>query len=168
MAPPISKGQPNRSEVPAFQAAGRPLWPLIGITSGTLGRRPRLDRLRRQSVDRLLHRRLAVGGKSMTIRSRTSLLLSVVIGLIRVTQAIGQRLCRSALRINDAQFSPMQPPTLERTWSVVVSVDAPQCAADSGVSAGELRKSAELEFAGTLCKRFANPRAFHEATGETS
>jgi hypothetical protein len=35
-------------------------------------------------------------------------------------------------------------------------------------SAGKLRKSAELEFAGSLCKRFADPRAFLEATGETS
>jgi hypothetical protein len=70
----------------------------------------------------------------MTIRSCTSLLLSVVIGLICVTQAVGQRLCRPALRINDAQFSPMQPPTLERTWSAVVSVDASQCAADSSGS----------------------------------
>ena len=67
----------------------------------------------------------------MTIRSCTSLLLAGVIGLIGVTQAVGQRLCWPALRINDVQFSPMQPPTLERTWSAVVSVDASQCAADS-------------------------------------
>ena len=26
--------RPYRSVLPAFQAAGRPLWPLIGITSG--------------------------------------------------------------------------------------------------------------------------------------
>jgi hypothetical protein len=67
----------------------------------------------------------------MTIRSRTSLLLAVVIGLIDVTQAVGQRLCRPALRINDVQFSPMQPPTLERTWSAVVSVDASACTENS-------------------------------------
>jgi hypothetical protein len=70
----------------------------------------------------------------MTIRSCTSLLLAVVIGLIGVTQAVGQRLCRPALRINDVQFSPMQPPTLERTCGAVVSVDASQCAADSSGS----------------------------------
>jgi hypothetical protein len=28
--------RPYRSVLPAFQAAGRPLWPLIGITSGAL------------------------------------------------------------------------------------------------------------------------------------
>jgi hypothetical protein len=67
----------------------------------------------------------------MTIRSCTSLLLAVVIGLIGVTQAVGQRLCRPALRINDVQLSPMQPPTLKRTWTAVVSVDASQCAANS-------------------------------------
>jgi hypothetical protein len=67
----------------------------------------------------------------MTIRSCTSLLLAVVIGLIDVTQAVGQRLCRPALRINDVQFSPMQPPTLERTWSAVVSVDASACTENS-------------------------------------
>jgi hypothetical protein len=67
----------------------------------------------------------------MTIRSYTSLLLAVVIGLIGVTQAVGQRLCRPALRINDVQFSPMQPPTLKRTWSAVVSVDASACTENS-------------------------------------
>jgi hypothetical protein len=67
----------------------------------------------------------------MTIRSCTSLLLAVVIGLIGVTQAVGQRLCRPALRINDVQFSPMQPPTLKRTWSAVVSVDASACTENS-------------------------------------
>jgi hypothetical protein len=67
----------------------------------------------------------------MTIRSCTSLLLAVVIGLIDVTQAVGQRLCRPALRINDVQFSPMQPPTLKRTWSAVVSVDASACTENS-------------------------------------
>lgn len=67
----------------------------------------------------------------MTIRSCTSLLLAGVIGLIGVTQAVGQRLCRPALRINDVQFSPMQPPTLKRTWSAVVSVDASACTENS-------------------------------------
>jgi hypothetical protein len=52
--------------------------------------------------------------------------LTVTIG---VTQAVDQRQCRPTLTINDVQFSPMRPPTLERQWSAVVSVDASKCAA---------------------------------------
>jgi hypothetical protein len=50
----------------------------------------------------------------MTIRSCTSLLLASVVGLTGITEAISQRLCRPTLTINDVQFSPMQPPTLEQ------------------------------------------------------
>jgi hypothetical protein len=50
---------------------------------------------------------------------------------IGVTQAVGQRQCQPTLTINDVQFSPMQPPTLERQWSGVVSVDASQCVTGS-------------------------------------
>ena len=37
--------------------------------------------------------------------------------------------CRPTLAINDVHFTEMQPPTLSRTWSAVVSVDAAHCAA---------------------------------------
>jgi hypothetical protein len=67
----------------------------------------------------------------MTIRSCTSLLLASVVGLTGITEAISQRLCRPTLTINDVQFSPMQPPTLRRKWTGVVSVDASHCAANS-------------------------------------
>jgi hypothetical protein len=60
-----------------------------------------------------------------------SLILSVVIGLIAVTQAVGQQACRPALTVKEVQFSAMQPPTLRRTWSAVVAVDASRCAANS-------------------------------------
>jgi hypothetical protein len=57
--------------------------------------------------------------------------LTGIIGLISVTQAVGQEPCRPALAVKDVQFSQMQPPTLKRTWSAVVSVDASHCAANS-------------------------------------
>jgi hypothetical protein len=60
-----------------------------------------------------------------------SLILSVVIGLIGVTQAVGQQACRPALAVKEVQFSAMQPPTLRRTWTAVVAVDASQCATNS-------------------------------------
>jgi hypothetical protein len=50
------------------------------------------------------------------------------------TQAVGQRRCWPTLTINDVQFSPMRPPTLERHWSAVVSVDASECAAGAAGS----------------------------------
>jgi hypothetical protein len=57
--------------------------------------------------------------------------LATIIGLISVGQAIGENLCRPDLTINEVEFSAMMPPTLERTWSAVVSVDASACTADS-------------------------------------
>jgi hypothetical protein len=64
-------------------------------------------------------------------RSRMSGFLTGIIGLISVTQAVGQEPCRPALAVKDVQFLQMQPPTLKRTWSAVVSVDASHCAANS-------------------------------------
>ena len=57
--------------------------------------------------------------------------LATTIGLISVRHAIGENLCRPDLTINEVEFSTMMPPTLERTWSAVVSVDASTCTADS-------------------------------------
>ena len=57
--------------------------------------------------------------------------LATIIGLISVRHAVGENLCRPDLTINEVEFSTMMPPTLERTWSAVVSVDASTCTADS-------------------------------------
>jgi hypothetical protein len=57
--------------------------------------------------------------------------LATIIGLIGVRQAIGEKLCRPELTFNEVEFSAMMPPTLERTWSAVVSVDALACAENS-------------------------------------
>src|SRR5215471_3600909 len=57
--------------------------------------------------------------------------LVTIIGLIGVRQAIGENLCRPVLTLNEVEFSGMMPPTMERTWSAVVSVNASACTADS-------------------------------------
>jgi hypothetical protein len=64
-------------------------------------------------------------------RSCTSAFLVTIIGLISVPRAIGENLCRPTLTLNEVEFSAMMPPTLERTWSAVVSVDASACTENS-------------------------------------
>ncbi len=64
-------------------------------------------------------------------RSRISRLLAGILGLTSVTHAVGQPLCRPTLELTEVDFSEMQPPTLERKWSAVVSVDASPCTANS-------------------------------------
>lgn len=59
-------------------------------------------------------------------------LLAGSIGLISVTQAAGQQTCRPALAFKEVRISWMQPPTLERKWTAVLSVDASRCATTSG------------------------------------
>ena len=60
--------------------------------------------------------------------------LAGIIGLVGVTQAVGQQACGPALTVKEVQFSQMQPPTRKRTWTAVVSVDASRCAANSSGS----------------------------------
>src|ERR1700738_3460540 len=67
-------------------------------------------------------------------RSRIPALLAAAIPLICVTQAAGQQACRPTLAFAEVQFSEMQPSTLERKWTAVVSVDASRCAANSAGS----------------------------------
>jgi len=59
------------------------------------------------------------------------LLLLAGLGLIvpRVTQALAEDMCGPPLAIGDVHFTAMQPPTLSRMWSAVVSVDASRCPA---------------------------------------
>jgi hypothetical protein len=54
----------------------------------------------------------------------TAALLSICIGPAKSSQS-----CQPALEITDVHFTEMQPPDLLRTWSAVMSVDAPHCAA---------------------------------------
>jgi len=64
-------------------------------------------------------------------RGYTSAFLATTIGVIGVTQAIGEDLCGPALALNKVQFSEMTPPTLERKWTAIVSVDASRCQKNS-------------------------------------
>jgi hypothetical protein len=47
-------------------------------------------------------------------------------------QAVAQQTCRPALAFKEVRFSKMQPPTLERKWTAVLSIDASRCATTSG------------------------------------
>ena len=67
----------------------------------------------------------------MLMKQACASVLGTIIGLICVRQAIGENLCRPDLTLNEVEFSAMVPPTLERTWSAVVSVDASACTSDS-------------------------------------
>src|ERR1700741_470878 len=64
-------------------------------------------------------------------RSRIYGALTGIIGLIIVTQAVGQQVCRPVLAFTEVKFSAIQPETMERKWSAVVTVDASHCARDS-------------------------------------
>lgn len=59
-------------------------------------------------------------------------LLTGGIGLVSVMQAVAQQTCRPALAFEEVRFSEMQPPTLERKWTAVLSVDASRCTTTSG------------------------------------
>jgi hypothetical protein len=58
-------------------------------------------------------------------------LLASILGLASVTQATGGPVCRPALAVTEVRFSEMLPPTNERKWSAVVTVDASSCAANA-------------------------------------
>jgi hypothetical protein len=53
------------------------------------------------------------------------------IGLAGTAQAAGPA-CVPSLAVREARFSPMTPPTMERKWTALLSVDASRCATTSG------------------------------------
>ena len=67
----------------------------------------------------------------VTTRTCISASLATLIALTGATQAVAENLCRPALTLDDIEFSAMIPPTLERVWSAVVSVDASACTANA-------------------------------------
>ena len=84
-------------------------------------------------------------------RPSISGLLAVTIGLISVTQAVGQQVCRPTLAVTEVKFSKWKLPSMERRWTAVVSVDASRCAANSGgyfeIGFSRLKENGmELEF----------------------
>jgi hypothetical protein len=64
-------------------------------------------------------------------KSRILGLLAGILGFTGVTQAAGQEVCRPALAVTEVKFSKWQPPSMERRWTAVVSVDASRCAVNS-------------------------------------
>ena len=84
-------------------------------------------------------------------RSWISVLLAGTIGLIGVTQAFGQQVCRPTLAVTEIKFSKWHLPSMERRWTAVVSVDASRCAVNSGgyfeIGFSRLKENGmELEF----------------------
>jgi hypothetical protein len=65
-------------------------------------------------------------------RARIVGLLACAIGLADTAHAAGPQVCKPALALSDVKFSAMQAPTMRRTWTAVVSVDASQCATTAG------------------------------------
>ena len=57
---------------------------------------------------------------------------AVTLTLIGVTPAIAQNLCRPTLAINEALFSPIERPNLQRKWIAIVTANTSYCAVDSG------------------------------------
>ena len=64
-------------------------------------------------------------------RLRACATLAGVIGFAGLTQAFGQASCRPTLAFREVAFSDMRPPTMQRKWTAVVSVDASPCAANA-------------------------------------
>ena len=77
-------------------------------------------------------------------------LLAGSIGLTSVTQAAEQWTCRPGLTFKEVRFSAMHPPTMERKWTAVLSVDASRCATTSGrfgiVFSRQKENGLEIEF----------------------
>jgi hypothetical protein len=58
--------------------------------------------------------------------------LAAGIGLTGPAHASGRQICRPSLTFGQVQFSEMRPPTQERRWTAIVSVDASACMTGSG------------------------------------
>jgi len=58
-------------------------------------------------------------------------IVASALGLASVVPVNGDPLCHPKLTVTDVQFSEMIPPTLERKWTAIVSVDASGCQTDS-------------------------------------
>jgi hypothetical protein len=59
-------------------------------------------------------------------------LLIAASGFVSAAQAVGPQACKPVLGFREVRFSPMRPPTMERTWTAVLSVDASRCTTTSG------------------------------------
>jgi hypothetical protein len=62
-------------------------------------------------------------------RTLVSALLASTLVFAGVAQASSPAVCRPKLAVTGIQFSGMTPPTMERRWTAIVTVDASRCAA---------------------------------------
>jgi hypothetical protein len=67
-----------------------------------------------------------------TTRTCTVAILVAMVEFSGVTDGTAQNLCRPALTLSEVQFSPIRTPKLQRSWTAVVTVDASECAVNSG------------------------------------
>jgi hypothetical protein len=58
--------------------------------------------------------------------------LAAIVGPIGFTTAVAENLCRPVLTLSEVQFSPIRTPKLQRSWTAVLTVDASECAVNSG------------------------------------
>jgi uncharacterized membrane protein YtjA (UPF0391 family) len=58
-------------------------------------------------------------------------LLAGSLGFVPISGAVGAGPCKPNLDLKEVRLSPIQPPSMERKWTAVVSVDASGCAANS-------------------------------------
>lgn len=68
----------------------------------------------------------------LSIAAGAAALLAAIFDLAGVQGAVAQNLCHPALTLSEVQFSPIRTPKLQRSWTAVVSVDASECAVNSG------------------------------------
>src|SRR5277367_1045179 len=64
-------------------------------------------------------------------RSFFSGIVASTLGVVSFAPVTGHPLCRPTLNVTGVQFSGMMPPTLERKWTAIVSVDASRCQPNS-------------------------------------
>jgi hypothetical protein len=67
-----------------------------------------------------------------TMRTCTVALLVAMVEFSGVTGGTAENLCRPVLTLSEVQFSPIGTPKLQRSWTAVVTVDASECAVNSG------------------------------------
>ncbi len=69
---------------------------------------------------------------SLSIRAATAAVLAAIFDFNGLPGALAENLCHPALTLSEVQFSPIKTPKLQRNWTAVVSVDASECAVNSG------------------------------------
>jgi len=87
--------------------------------------------------------------RNLSHASSIAAFLASGIALTGATQAAAPT-CAPALAFKEVRFSPMRPPTMERTWTAVLSVDASRCATASGtftiLFSRQMENGPELDF----------------------